>query len=450
MGVKIVTIGGGSSYTPELVEGFIKRYDQLPVDELWLVDIEEGKEKLEIVSGLARRQIEKAGIPMKLYTTLDRREALPGADFVTTQMRVGLLDARIKDERIPLSHGMLGQETNGAGGLFKGMRTIPVILDICKDIKELCPDAWLINFTNPAGMVTEAINRYGVHKKAIGLCNVPINMHNSIAGIVERKPEEVEVHFGGLNHMVFATKVLVDGEDRTAEVLDKWGTMSMNNITGISWNKGFVDALGVMPCPYHRYFYMAKEYLEEAIEKFEHNGTRAEMVKQVETDLFELYKDTELKEKPELLSKRGGAYYSDAACNLICSIYNDKGDIQVVNTLNTGRAVANFEEDEIVEVSCYITKDGPVPVKIGALPKATNGLIQEIKSFELASVEAAVSGDYNKALLAMMINPLVGSQKYAIPVLDELLMAHRKYLPQFADWYAKKDAEAAEGEGQES
>lgn len=444
MGVKIVTIGGGSSYTPELVEGFIKRYDRLPVDELWLVDIDEGKEKLEIVSALARRQIEKAGVPIKLYTTLDRREALPGADFVTTQMRVGLLDARIKDERIPLSHGILGQETNGAGGLFKGLRTIPVILDICKDIKELCPDAWLINFTNPAGMVTEAINRYGVHKKAIGLCNVPINMHSGIAKIVDKPVEDVEVLFGGLNHMVFATSVSVDGEDKTAEVLDKWGTMSMNNITGISWNKGFVDALGVIPCPYHRYFYMAKEYLEEAIEKFEHNGTRAEMVKQVETDLFELYKNPDLNEKPELLSKRGGALYSDAACNLICSIYTDKGDIQVVNTLNKGKAIENFDEDEVVEVSCRITKDGPIPVKIGKLPKATNGLIQEIKSFEIASVEAAVSGDYNKALLAMMINPLVASQKYAIPVLDELLMAHRKYLPQFADWFAKKDAEKQE------
>lgn len=441
MGVKIVTIGGGSSYTPELVEGFIKRYDRLPVDELWLVDIEEGKEKMRIVSELARRQIKKAGLPIKLYTTLDRREALPGADFVTTQMRVGLLDARIKDERIPLSHGILGQETNGAGGLFKGLRTIPVILDVCKDIEELCPNAWLINFTNPAGMVTEAINRYGVHKKAIGLCNVPINMHKSIAEIVGRPVDEVDVRFGGLNHMVYATKVLVDGQDRTADVLDRWSTMSMNNIKGISWNKGFVEALGVIPSPYHRYYYMAKENLEEAIEKFEHNGTRAEMVKQVEKDLFELYKDPNLDEKPALLSKRGGALYSDAACNLICSIYSDRGDVQVVNTLNRGGAVANFREDEVVEVSCRITKDGPIPLDIGELPKATNGLIQQIKSFEIAAIEAAVSGDYNKALLAMMINPLVSSQKYGVPVLEELLWAHRKYLPQFEGWFAAKEAE---------
>ena len=164
-GIKIVTIGGGSSYTPELIEGFIKRHDELPVKELWLVDIEEGKEKLEIVSNLARRMVKKANIDMKIYSTLDRREALKDADFVTTQFRVGQLDARIKDERIPLSHGLIGQETNGAGGLFKALRTIPVVLDIIKDIKELCSDAWLINFTNPAGIVSEAVFRYTNFKK---------------------------------------------------------------------------------------------------------------------------------------------------------------------------------------------------------------------------------------------------------------------------------------------
>ena len=166
-GIKIATIGGGSSYTPELVDGFIKRWSTLPVKELWLVDVEEGKQKMEIVAALARRMVKKAGIPMEIYTTLNRREALKGADFVTTQLRVGQLQARIKDERIPLSHGILGQETNGAGGLFKGMRTIPVIMDICRDMEELCPDAWLINFTNPVGMVMEGIHRYTNFKKTV-------------------------------------------------------------------------------------------------------------------------------------------------------------------------------------------------------------------------------------------------------------------------------------------
>lgn len=429
-GIKIATIGGGSSYTPELVDGFIKRYDRLPVRELWLVDIEEGKHKLEIVGNLARRMVEKAGLPMKIYTTLDRREALKDADFVTTQLRVGLLDARIKDERIPLSHGMLGQETNGAGGLFKGLRTIPVILDICKDMDELCKDAWLVNFTNPVGMIMEAVNRYSGRKKAIGLCNVPIDMQKAIARMLNRPLEEVYITFGGLNHMVFVTGVYVDGRDVMEEVIDLWGNQSVKNIKGIEWNKGFLKQLGVIPCSYHRYYFMGKEYLEEAIGHYKENGTRAEKVKKIEEELFELYKDVNLKEKPKQLEQRGGAYYSDAACNLICSIYNDTRDIQVVNTVNRG-VLDELEYDEVAEMNCIITKNGPVPVSVGKLPKAVNGLIQQIKSFEIAGAEAAVTGDYDKALLAMMINPLVFSQSHAITVLDELLEAHKKYLPQF-------------------
>lgn len=429
-GIKIATIGGGSSYTPELVDGFIKRWSTLPVKELWLVDVEEGKQKMEIVAALARRMVKKAGIPMEIYTTLNRREALKGADFVTTQLRVGQLQARIKDERIPLSHGILGQETNGAGGLFKGMRTIPVIMDICRDMEELCPDAWLINFTNPVGMVMEGIHRYTNFKKIIGLCNVPIGMHKAIAQLLDRKEEEVVVNFGGLNHMVFATQVTIDGKDVTKEVLKLWGDQSVKNIKGVVWNPDFIQELGVLPCSYHRYYYMTKEYLEEALEKYEKHEIRAEFVKKVEDELFELYKDENLCEKPKLLEERGGAFYSDAACNLINSIYNDKGDIQVVNTVNNG-AVENFEDDEIVEVSCKITKNGPVPVKVGRLPKAVNGLVQQIKSFEIAGSSAAVTGDKNKALLALMINPLVMSQKTAEIVLDELLEAHKEYLPQF-------------------
>lgn len=189
--IKIVTIGGGSSYTPELVEGFIKRYNTLPVKELWLVDIEEGREKLEIVGNLAKRMVKKAGVPMKIILSLTRHEALKGADFVTTQIRVGRLPARILDEKIPLSHGMIGQETNGVGGMFKAFRTIPVILEIIKDIEEICPNAWLINFTNPTGIITEAILKYTNFRKAIGLCNVPVNMIDGFAKILEVSEKDV-------------------------------------------------------------------------------------------------------------------------------------------------------------------------------------------------------------------------------------------------------------------
>ncbi len=431
-GIKIVTIGGGSSYTPELVEGFIKRHKELPVKELWLVDIEEGKHKLEIVGNLAKRMVKKAGVDMEVNLTLDRREALKDADFVTTQLRVGLLDARIKDERIPLSHGVIGQETNGAGGLFKALRTVPVVLDIIKDIEELCPNAWLVNFTNPTGVISEAVFKYTNFRRYIGLCNVPIGVKNGMADILEVEKDRVEMDFAGLNHMVYALNVRLDGKDITKEAIEKFVTSSltMQNIKDIPLNADFVRALGVIPCPYHKYYYKHKEMLEEELEVFKDGKTRGETVKALEDDLFELYKDENLAVKPPQLEKRGGAYYSDAACNLINSIYNDKKDIQVVNTLNNG-AIRDFREDSAAEMSCVITKEGPKPLSVGYLPVAVSGLVTEIKSFEILAAKAAVEGDYNAALQALCINPLIPSDDLAKTILDEMMEAHKEYLPQF-------------------
>ena len=431
-GIKIVTIGGGSSYTPELVEGFIKRHKELPVKELWLVDIEEGKHKLEIVGNLAKRMVKKAGVDMEVNLTLDRREALKDADFVTTQLRVGLLDARIKDERIPLSHGVIGQETNGAGGLFKALRTVPVVLDIIKDIEELCPNAWLVNFTNPSGVISEAVFKYTNFRRYIGLCNVPIGVKNGMADILEVEKDRVEMDFAGLNHMVYALNVRLDGKDITKEAIEKFVTSSltMQNIKDIPLNADFVRALGVIPCPYHKYYYKHKEMLEEELEGFKDGKTRGETVKALEDDLFELYKDENLAVKPPQLEKRGGAYYSDAACNLINSIYNDKKDIQVVNTLNNG-AIRDFREDSAAEMSCVITKEGPKPLSVGYLPVAVSGLVTEIKAFEILAAKAAVEGDYNAALQALCINPLIPSDDLAKTILDEMMEAHKEYLPQF-------------------
>ncbi|MBX9184171.1 MULTISPECIES: 6-phospho-beta-glucosidase [Clostridium] len=431
-GIKIVTIGGGSSYTPELVEGFIKRHKELPVKELWLVDIEEGKHKLEIVGNLAKRMVKKAGVDMEVHLTLDRREALKDADFVTTQLRVGLLDARIKDERIPLSHGVIGQETNGAGGLFKALRTVPVVLDIIKDIEELCPNTWLVNFTNPTGVISEAVFKYTNFRRYIGLCNVPIGVKNGMADILEVEKDRVEMDFAGLNHMVYALNVRLDGKDITKEAIEKFVTSSltMQNIKDIPLNADFVRALGVIPCPYHKYYYKHKEMLEEELEGFKDGKTRGETVKALEDDLFELYKDENLAVKPPQLEKRGGAYYSDAACNLINSIYNDKKDIQVVNTLNNG-AIRDFREDSAAEMSCVITKEGPKPLSVGYLPVAVSGLVTEIKAFEILAAKAAVEGDYNAALQALCINPLIPSDDLAKTILDEMMEAHKEYLPQF-------------------
>lgn len=431
-GLKIVTIGGGSSYTPELIEGFIRRYDEIKVKELWLVDIDEGKEKLNIVGNLAKRMVKKSGVDIDIHLSLNRREALEDADFVTTQLRVGLLDARIQDETIPLSHGVIGQETNGAGGLFKALRTVPIIIDIINDMKELCPKAWLINFTNPTGIITEAVFRYTDFKRYIGLCNVPINMKNQVAKMFHINVDDLYMEFAGLNHMVYGRKVELNGRDVTKEAIEKCieANMTIQNIKDIDFNGDFIRALGLIPCPYHRYYYKTEEMLEEELVEFKKGKCRGQIVKELESELFQLYKDEKLDVKPKQLEKRGGAYYSDAACSLISSMYNDKRDIQVVNTINNG-AIRNFKDDEAVEVSCIITKEGPKPLAIGYLPHSVDGLLSTIKSFEILAAKAAIEGDYHSALLALCINPLIPSDDMAKLLLDEMLEANKRYLPKF-------------------
>lgn len=434
-GLKIVIIGGGSSYTPEFVEGLIKRKSELPVRELWLVDIEKGREKLSIVGELAKRMVEKADVSIKIYTTFNRREALIGADFVATQIRVGLLEARAKDERIPLSQGFMGQETNGAGGLLKGLRTVPVILEIAEEMHEICPDAWLVNFTNPTGMLTEALVRYSKHKKIIGLCNVPIGMEKGLANILEIDPERLRIDFLGLNHMVYGFNVWIDDENKTDEVMNRYieksESINMQNITPMEWQVNFIKALGLIPCPYHKYYYKTRNMLEDELVKYEKGKTRAEEVIETEKELFELYKDPSLKDKPKQLEKRGGAYYSDAACNLISSIYNDKGDLQVVNTVNQG-TIKDFPYDYVIETTCKITKNGPIPHKfVDELPLKIRGIIHQIKQFEILGAEAAVTGSYQKALLAMVTNPLVSNDIKGVEMLEEMLHANAQYLPNF-------------------
>lgn len=452
--VKIVTIGGGSSYTPELIEGFIKRRDELQISELWLVDIEEGREKLEIVGAMAKRMVKAAGLDWQVHLTLDRREALPGADFVTTQFRVGLLDARIKDEKIPLSHGIIGQETNGAGGMFKAFRTVPVILDIVEDMKELCPAAWLINFTNPSGMVTEAVIRYGKWDKVIGLCNVPIQCRKLAAFGAGKTEDDLFFKFAGLNHFHWHRVWDKSGEELTQHILDNTyavdggfvkamegikkeenknsASSGVSNIPNINYLPEQIKDLGIIPCMYHRYYYVTDEMLKEELEQFAKGEVRAELVKKTEAELFELYKDPNLSEKPAQLEKRGGAYYSDAACEVINSLHNDKRAEMVVSTQNNG-AITDLPDDVVVEVSSIITGAGPVPLVWGGFKAASKGMLQMMKNMELVTIEAAVTGDYGTALQAFINNPLVPSGEIAKTLLDEMLVAHKKHLPQFKE-----------------
>lgn len=431
--LKIAVIGGGSSYTPELIDGFIKRKKELPVEEIYLVDIPEGEEKLRIVGNLAKRMLKKAGLKTKVVLTLDRKEAIKDADYVITQLRVGGLKARAKDESIPLKYGTLGQETTGAGGFAKALRTIPVIMDICKDIEELSPDAWLINFTNPAGLITETVLRY-TKVKAIGLCNVPINMKNTTAKMFEVEPKRIRMDFIGLNHLSWAYKIYLDGIDITSEVVKKnldEKSLNMNNIPDLKWDKDYLTYLNMLPSPYLRYYYLKDQMVKnQIIDKKEGKGTRAEQVMEIEDELFEIYDDEKLNIKPPQLEKRGGAYYSEAAVSLISAIYNDKKEIHAVNIRNNG-AISNLENDLVIECNALVDKTGATPIVIGKMPPIIGGLIQHSKSYELLTAEAGITGDYTKALVALATNYFVPSVNIAKELLDDILHENKEYLPQF-------------------
>lgn len=435
--VKIVTIGGGSSYTPELMEGFIKRYEELPVSEIWLVDVEEGREKLETVGKMAQRMWDASPYDVKVYLTVSRREALKNADFVTTQFRVGQLDARAKDERIPLSYGMIGQETNGAGGIFKAFRTIPVILDVVEDMKELCPKAWLINFANPSGMVTDAVVRYGHWEKVMGLCNVPVTAMMQESKLLGKELDELVYSFGGLNHFHWHKVNDLAGNDVTRKIIDRLdeennGTPA--NIMELPFSKEQLHEMNMVPCAYHHYYYQQEEMLEHMLEEYNNleDGTRAQQVKQTEAELFDLYKNPDLNYKPEQLSARGGAYYSDSACETIVSIYANKNTHIVVSTKNRG-AIPDLDPEDVVEVSAYIGATGAKPLAFGSFRPAERGWLKLMKNMELCIEEAAVTGDYALALQAFIMNPLISNGDSAQQVLNELLIAHQAYLPQFKD-----------------
>ena len=442
-GLKIATIGGGSSYTPELMEGFIKRYEELPIKEIWLVDVEAGREKQEIVGAMAQRMWDASPYDVKVHTTLDREEALKDADFVTTQFRVGQLNARIKDERIPFSYGLLGQETNGAGGMFKAFRTIPVILEVVEDMKRLCPNAWLINFANPSGMVTEAVLRYGKWDRVIGLCNVPVMAKMTEAIMLDRPAEDLIYKFAGVNHFHWHKVADKAGNDVTPLVIDKLYQEDNGlpkNIHGVPFYREQLDQMNMIPCGYHQYYYRAEEMLAHGLEEYATVGTRAEQVKALEAELFELYKDPALNYKPKQLEERGGAYYSDAACETIASIYANKNTEIVVSTRNDG-AVPDLPADCAVEVTAYLGAQGARNVAFGPLPTAERGWLQVMKAMELLTIEAAVTGNYALALQAFTINPLIPSGATAKQVMDELFVAHKAYLPQFAEAIAKLEAE---------
>lgn len=438
--MKIVTIGAGSSYTPELCEGFLKRNHELKITEWWLVDVKEGEEKLNIIYELVVRMVKKANENIKIYKTFDRSEAIKNADFITTQFRVGLLEAREKDERISLQHGFLGQETNGAGGLFKALRTVPIVLDIVEDVKRYASkDAWIINFTNPAGLVTEAVQRLTGFKNFIGVCNVPIHNKMMVAEMLGIDEKNITYDCAGLNHLSFFTNFYNAGKPVIKEVILKMqeketqNKLTMKNIAGSEWNASFINMIQALPSSYLKYYYKKGVMLEEYLKQFKENKVRATLVRDVENELFKKYSDPKLDHKPEELQKRGGAYYSDVACGVIHSIVTNNRFEHTVNVLNEG-FIDNLPNDWVVESIARITKNGPIPVerKI-VVPDYGLGIVNEIKQFELVTIDAIKTRKLSKAYLALVINPLSNDDNQARDLFIDLVNAHKDYLKWYND-----------------
>ncbi len=431
-GARIAVIGGGSSYTPELVDGLLNHYEEMPVEQITLVDISDGAEKMRIVSELSRRMIEKRGRKITLDTTLDRRAALKDRDFVCNQFRVGGLKARARDESIPMRYGAIGQETVGAGGFAKALRTIPVALEIARDMEELGSSAWLLNFTNPASMVTQALLNHST-VRAIGLCNVPITMQMGIAEAFGVEPDDVGMDFFGLNHLSFARRIFIKGRDVTQQVLHiaSDDNQTMANIPAQEWGDDLLEAINMLPNSYLRYYWFGDEmYRQQTADLDAGKGTRAIRVMAIEAELFKTYQNPELKEKPPELQKRGGAYYSEVAVSVMSSIYANRPREMVVNIRN-GHALPELPENASVEVSALIDGRGARPLYSGLMPASVRGLIQQVKAYEDLTVEAAVSGDRSVALAALVNNPLVPSVDVAEKILLDILRENSGYLPQF-------------------
>ncbi|MGQ9683100.1 MAG: 6-phospho-beta-glucosidase [Anaerolineae bacterium] len=414
--MKLVIFGGGSSYTPELVDGLIAHYGELPVSELCLTDI--NPQRLEVLAGLSQRMLAAAGLAVRVTATTDRRRALEGAEFVNGLIRVGGMDARINDEKIPLKYGIIGQETTGPGGMMKALRTIPPMLDLARDMRAVCPEAWLINYTNPSGIIAEALGKHG-GVRFVGLCSGPAGWIAQTLKLMGVEASRANVDWVGLNHLGFAIRVFVDGRDATERAVDA---------AAKAWavDGEWMRTLGAIPSSYLRNYYHHGAVVAAAREPG--HPTRGEQVKEIEARLLQQYADPELREKPELLKQRGGGGYADVAIAAMTAIYHNKGERQIVQTLNRG-AVDDIPADASVEVPCIVDRTGPHPLRMGALPLPVRGLVQAVKAYESLTVQAAVERSRRVALQALMAHPLVPSWEVAKPLLEDLLAANRTWIP---------------------
>jgi 6-phospho-beta-glucosidase len=416
--MKLAVVGGGSTYTPELVDGFARLRSTLPIEELVLTD--PAADRLALVEGLARRMFARAGHPGTVRATSSLVDAVEGADAVLLQLRVGGQAARRVDETLPLQCGCIGQETTGWGGLAKALRTVPVVLDIADVIaKHAKPDAWIIDFTNPVGIVTRALLDAG--HRAVGLCNVAIGFQRRIAERAGVDPRQVRLGHAGLNHLTWIRSVLVDGQERLPELLAGEYADELSGATGMPAD--LMRRLGFLPSYYLRYYYAHDEVLAEQCAE----PSRAEQVAAIESELLDLYADSTLDTKPALLEKRGGAFYSEAAVQLLASLAGDTGDVQVVNLRNNG-TLPFLADEAVVEVPALIGSGGPRALPVPAFSPLISGLISHVSAYEELALDAALHGGRDRVFAALLAHPLVGQTATAGKLTDLLLDANREHL----------------------
>jgi 6-phospho-beta-glucosidase len=410
--MKVAVIGAGSTYTPELVSGLARERDRIDVEDLVLHDID--AERLEIVGGLAGRMLERAGYTGRLERTGDLVRAVDGADFVLIQIRVGGQEARLGDETIPLACGCIGQETTGAGGFAKAMRTVPVVLGIADEVRRrAATGAWIIDFTNPVGIVTRALLDAG--HRAVGLCNVAIGFQRSFARMLDVEPQHVFVDQVGLNHLTWVRAVHVDGDDLLPRLLEEHGDEIAEQI---EIPRRLLDELGAIPSYYLHYFYAHDEVLAEQVGGI----PRALTVMEIERGLLDLYRDASLVEKPPLLEQRGGAFYSEAAIGLAASLATGDEAVHVVDIRNDG-TLEGLADEDAVEVPARVGREGPVPLEQAPLAPELLGLVQHVAAYERLTARAAVTGDRVLAKKALLTHPLVGQNGLAEQLVEQLLDA---------------------------
>ncbi|WP_427922421.1 6-phospho-beta-glucosidase [Streptomyces sp. cg40] len=418
--MKLTVVGGGSTYTPELIDGFARLRDTLPVEELVLVD--PAPERLELVGGLARRIFARQGHPGKIVTTSDLDAGVEGADAVLLQLRVGGQAAREQDETWPLECGCVGQETTGAGGLAKALRTVPVVLDIAERVRHTNPDAWIIDFTNPVGIVTRALLQAG--HKAVGLCNVAIGFQRKFAGLLGVAPTDVHLEHVGLNHLTWETGVRLGGPEGENVLPKLLGEFGDDIAADLSLPRVLLDRLGVVPSYYLRYFYAHDEVVRELRTK----PSRASQVAEMERELLKMYADPALDEKPALLAKRGGAYYSEAAVDLAAALLGGGGSpYQVVNTYNRG-TLPFLPDDAVIEVQAAVGAKGATPLDVAEVDPLYAGLTANVTAYEDLALEAALRGGRDRVFRALLSHPLIGQYEYAEALTDQLIAHNREHL----------------------